>query len=65
VEPVMTFRVSFTARFGRQGIIQRKAFELISGAAAALAQILADEEQKKAALAKRKNRLSNNSRSKT
>jgi hypothetical protein len=54
VEPVMTFRVRFTARFGRQGIIQRKAFELISCAAAALSQLLADEAQKKAALAKKK-----------
>ncbi len=99
VDSVMTFRVRFTARFGRQGIIQRKAFELITealakkgihfahrkviveiphsdqkasgagaagsdptpedadylkaGAAAALSQMLADEEQKKMALSKK------------
>ncbi len=99
VDSVMTFRVRFTARFGRQGIIQRKAFELIAdalakkgihfahrrvivempsgyekasgissavddqspeiadhlkaGAAAALSQILVDEAQQKAALAKK------------
>jgi hypothetical protein len=100
VDSVMTFRVRFTARFGRQGIIQRKAFEMITdalakkgihyahrkviveiphgpekssggakpaetdlspeavdhltaGAAAALSQILADEEQKKMAFAKK------------
>jgi small-conductance mechanosensitive channel len=99
-DSVMTFRVRFTARFGRQGIIQRKAFEMITdalakkgihyahrrviveiphdhekasgaaprtepepapeatdylqaGAAAALSQILADEEQKKMLLAKK------------
>lgn len=99
VDSVMTFRVRFTAKFGRQGIIQRKAFELITealakkgiyfahrkvivelphdrekapgaspaesdpspgvedhikaGAAAALSQILAEEEQKKMARAKK------------
>ncbi len=100
VDSVMTFRVRFTAKFGRQGIIQRKAFEMITdalakkgihfahrkviveippgpekasgatpavgadpspeavnhlkaGAAAALSQMLADEEQKKMALAKK------------
>jgi moderate conductance mechanosensitive channel len=99
-DSVMTFRVRFTARFGRQGIIQRKAFEMITdalakkgihyahrkviveippslekasgatptgsesapevadqlkaGAAAALTQILADEEKQKAALLKKK-----------
>jgi moderate conductance mechanosensitive channel len=99
VDSVMTFRVRFTAKFGRQGIIQRKAFELIAdalakkgihfahrrvivempsgyekasgvapagddpspeiadhlkaGAAAALSQILVDEAQQKAALAKK------------
>jgi len=99
-DSVMTFRVRFTARFGRQGIIQRKAFEMITealakkgihyahrkviveipqdhvkasstvpsagadpapdatdqlkaGAAAAMAQILAEEEQKRMALAKK------------
>jgi moderate conductance mechanosensitive channel len=31
-DSVMTFRVRFTARFGRQGIIQRKAFEMITDA---------------------------------
>ena len=34
VDSVMTFRVRFTSKFGRQGIIQRKAFELISDALA-------------------------------
>jgi small-conductance mechanosensitive channel len=34
VDSVMTFRVRFTAKFGRQGIIQRKAFELITDALA-------------------------------
>jgi len=34
VDSVMTFRVRFTARFGRQGIIQRKAFEMITDALA-------------------------------
>jgi small-conductance mechanosensitive channel len=98
-DSVMTFRVRFTAKFGRGGIIQRKAFELISkaladkgihfahrrvivefppgyekasgatpagadpspeavdqlkaGAAAAMAQMLTEEEQKKMALAKK------------
>jgi moderate conductance mechanosensitive channel len=33
-DSVMTFRVRFTARFGRQGIIQRKAFEMITDALA-------------------------------
>jgi moderate conductance mechanosensitive channel len=33
-DSVMTFRVRFTARFGRQGIIQRKAFEMITEALA-------------------------------
>jgi len=34
VDSVMTFRVRFTARFGRQGVIQRKAFEMITDALA-------------------------------
>jgi small-conductance mechanosensitive channel len=34
VDSVMTFRVRFTAKFGRQGIIQRKAFEMITDALA-------------------------------
>ena len=33
-DSVITFRVRFTARFGRQGIIQRKAFEMITDALA-------------------------------
>ena len=33
-DSVMTFRVRFTARFGRQGMIQRKAFEMITDALA-------------------------------
>ena len=33
-DSVMTFRVRFTAKFGRQGIIQRKAFEMITDALA-------------------------------
>ncbi|MFH0996858.1 MAG: mechanosensitive ion channel domain-containing protein [Pseudomonadota bacterium] len=34
VDSVMTFRVRFTSKFGRQGIIQRKAFEMITDALA-------------------------------